>query len=50
MDRFWIWLAWRLPRRLVYFAAIRFGAHATTGEHGNTVVPDLTYMDALERW
>ena len=24
MERIWTWLAWRLPRRLVYFAAIRF--------------------------
>jgi len=25
-------------------------AHATTGEYGSTVVPELTAMDALKRW
>ena len=43
-------IAWRLPRRLVYWAALRLMAHATQGRYGNTVVPELTAMDALERW
>jgi hypothetical protein len=49
-DRFWLWLAHRLPRNLAYWAAIRVGAHATCGEHSNQVVPELKFMDALERW
>lgn len=40
----------RLPRWLVYWAAIRLMAHATTGRYGSTVVPDLRAMDALKRW
>jgi len=43
-------LAWLMPRRLVYWCAIRLGAHATTGAHRDQVVPDLKFMDALQRW
>lgn len=50
MERMWMWLAWHLPRRLVYFATMRLGAHATTGEHSKQIVPELTFMDAVERW
>lgn len=49
-ESFYAKLAGWLPRRLVYFAAIRMFAYATTGMYGNTVVPELTAMDALERW
>ena len=45
-----IWIAWRLPRRLVMWCAYRVGAHATSGKYGNTVVPELTFMDAVHRW
>ena len=44
------WIAWRLPRRVVYFAAIRLMAYATTGKYSDTVVPELEGMDAIERW
>jgi len=49
-DKFWLWLAHRLPRKLVYYASIRLMAHATTGDYSYTVVPELTIMEALERW
>ena len=39
-----------LPRRVVYHAAIRVGAEATTGEYGFVIVPDLTFMDAIGVW
>jgi hypothetical protein len=45
-----MWLAWRLPKRLVHWAFIRVVAHATTGKHSNTIVPELTAMDAIARW
>jgi hypothetical protein len=45
-----IWLAWRLPKSIVKWAAIRLFAHATTGEYSSQIVPDLTAMDALKRW
>ena len=49
-ERFFLWFVWKLPRSLIMWASIRLIAHATTGQYGNTVVPELTAMDALERW
>lgn len=43
-------IAWKLPRRLAYWACIRVGVEATTGEHSDQIVPDLTYFEALDRW
>ena len=48
--KIWMWLAYRLPRELVMWAAIRLMAHATTGKYDTTIVPELTAMDALNRW
>lgn len=49
-EKMWFWLAWRLPKKLVYFAAIRLVAFATQGEYGNTIVPELPAMEAVRRW
>ena len=49
-EKFEIWLAHRLPKRLamrVYFDIL---AHATTGKYGDTVVPDITAMEAIDRY
>jgi hypothetical protein len=43
-------VAWKLPRRLAYWCAIRVIAHATQGKYGTQIVPDLLAMDALRRW
>lgn len=44
---------WRLaklvPRPVRYWVLIQAGAVASTGEYGDTVVPELRFMDALER-
>jgi len=45
-----IWIAWHLPRSLVYWCAIRFGVHATTGKYGSQIVPELYFTDAMKRW
>jgi hypothetical protein len=50
MEKLCIAIAWRLPRRLVYWCAIRLGAHATTGRHEATVTPSLLFTEALKRW
>lgn len=50
IERFWMWLAWKLPRPLVLWAAARLMSSATVGEYSNTVVPELTCIDALNRW
>lgn len=49
-EKFYMGLAQRLPKRLVYFAALRLMIHATSGKYGDTEVPALTGMDALARW
>lgn len=49
-ERFWRWLAWKLPAGLVYWCALRLGAHATQGQWSGQIVPELYFMDALKRW
>lgn len=48
-DRIWLHLARLIPRRLRYWVMIVCGAEVTTGKWSSTVVPELTFMDALER-
>lgn len=50
MERFWKFIAWRLPKPLVMWAAVRLMANATQGPYGTQVVPALTCIDALKRW
>lgn len=50
IEKFWVWLAWLLPRQLAYWATIRLIAHSTSGKYGSTYVNDLTPMDVLKRW
>lgn len=45
-----MFIAWRLPKSLVMWCAVRVGANATQGNYSNQVVPDLKFMDALKRW
>lgn len=49
-DTLPIGIAHRLPKRIAMWAAVRVGVNATTGEYSNQVVPELTFMDALQRW
>jgi len=49
-EKLQTWFAWQLPKWLVGRAAVRLIAHATSGEYGSTVIPELTAMDALKRW
>ena len=49
-NRFWRWLAFKLPPTLVYHAAIRLVSWATVGEYGDTIVPELPAMEAIGRW
>ena len=45
-----LWFVYKLPKKLVYWSAIRVGANATTGNYSNQVVPELNFMEALKRW
>lgn len=49
-DKLCLWLAYRLPRRLVMWCAVRVGAEATTGKYSDQVVPDLRFIEALKRF
>lgn len=50
MAEAWLWVARKLPRKLIYWAAIVLIAEVTRGEYINQNVTDLTAMDALKRW
>lgn len=50
IEKLLIFIAWRLPKQLVMWCAVRVGAHATQGPYSNQIVPDLPFMDALKRW
>jgi hypothetical protein len=49
LDTVCLWLARHMPRRLRYWAVIVAGADATTGKWSATVVPDITFMEVLQR-
>ena len=49
-EDFWIWLAWKLPLRLVYWCAVRVGAYASTGCWATQDRCELTLMEAIRRW
>ncbi len=44
------WIAYKLPKRLAYWAAIRIMSYATVGQYSSTIVPELKAIDALQRW
>lgn len=43
-------VAWLLPRRVAYWAAIRVTSMATTGSYAHETPVDLKVMTALQRW
>lgn len=47
---FWYWLVSKLPVKLVYFSFMHVMAHSTTGKYGDTIVPELGGMDAVDRF
>ncbi len=49
-DTFLCWLAYKLPKKLVYFCVIRVFANATTGKYGKQMVSELTFIEAINRW
>jgi hypothetical protein len=49
-ERIAVWIAWRLPKRIVLWAMIRVAAHATTGRWGSQSPGNLTYAQMHDRW
>ena len=43
-------LARMVPKGIMYWLFLQVIAETTTGRYSNTIVPELTCMDALERW
>lgn len=39
-----------MPNRLQYLTAMEVISYATTGEYSSTIVPELTAMDAIQRF
>ncbi len=51
MSSLWQWLAFKLPKSLVYHATIRMWAHATTCPSGRKeIASDTTIANAITRW
>ena len=47
---FWYWVIRKLPKKMIYFSFMHVMAYATTGKYGNTVVPELSGIDAIKRY
>ena len=45
-----MWIAWKIPDRIIYWCAIRVIAYATQGSYSSQIVPELTAMDAIDRF
>jgi hypothetical protein len=50
LEEAYMWLAWHLPKRLVYWCAIRLMAHATVGQYGSDHPDSVSVIQALNRW
>ena len=44
------WLVRRLPKKLIYFCFLHIMVHSTTGGYSSTNVPELTGMEASDRY
>lgn len=49
-DRFYYWLIKRMPKKLQYLISIDLIAKCTQGKYSDTIVPELTAMDAVKRF
>lgn len=49
-ERIWVWLAWRLPRGLVYWCAIRLITAAYGGKYADRVMGTLTTGEVIGAW
>ena len=48
--KFYYWMVRFIPEKVKYFCFMHIMSHATTGKYSNTVVPDLSGMDAIKRY
>lgn len=50
LIKFYYWLIEKMPKELKLLTAIDIIAYATTGQYSNTVVRELTAMEAIKRF
>jgi len=50
LDKLKWWLADKLPNTIKMRVFMLIVGRATTGKYSNTIVPDLTAMEAIKRW
>lgn len=50
LNQFYDWLAWKLPRRLVFYSAIRMGTQASTGTYKYKPYPEITFFEVIKDW
>ncbi len=50
LDKFYNWLAWRLPRRIVYHAVIRMWAGVTTTKYTTKTPHEVNWDMACDAW
>lgn len=50
VEKFWQWLAWKLPRRLAYWACVRVMIFASSGKYGNQNPMTVSVSDIMSRW
>jgi len=48
--RFYYWIIKRMPKMLQYLATIDLLAKVTSDEYSDTIIPELTVMDAVNRF
>jgi len=49
-DKFWMGLAWHMPRKLVYWCVVRATGFATTGKYSDTILPEITAAEVADRF
>ena len=49
-EKFFVWLAAVVPEQLCYCCCVRVVAETTSGKYSDTVVPELTAVEALKRY
>ena len=44
------WIAYHLPRKLIYWCLERVIVFSTTGKYSKTKTDELNIVDAMKRW
>lgn len=50
IERLWPKFYFKLPPTLVYYCAMRVWSESTSGPYGNTIVPEITAGESVQRF